>query len=150
MMRLRTFLVASGIALVAMVGLGSSTALAENTCETATGEATVGEKLEKQRLKNTLSTNLNGPERLFFSWEGGKQKFQLKLLTRVACHAGTRASTFSGGGLGSLNKEAGYSISFAIKVTSEGTTFLKAKIKHKAELIEEFEEELENSTEEIA
>jgi hypothetical protein len=143
-------LVASAIALVAVVGLGSGTAFAENTCETANGEATVGEKTEKQHLINKLNVNLSGPERLFFGWEGGAQKFQLKLLTRAACHAGRTASTFSGGGLGFLNKEAGYSISFSIKVTAEGEAFLKAKIKHKAELIAEFEEELENSTEEIA
>jgi hypothetical protein len=149
MMHLRAFAIAVALALVAVVGLGSGTALAAGTCETVTGGATVGEKAEKQRIKNSLSTELSGPEKLVFSWAGGKQRFQLKLLTRASCRASTKTSTFSGFALGTLNKEAGYAMSFRIRI-SEGVATLKAKVKHKSEVIEEFEEELENSTEEIA
>lgn len=141
-------MLATGV-LVALVA--APVANAENTCETVTGEATVGEKTEKQKLKNALSTNLSEKQKLVFSWEGGKQKFKLQLLTRAACHLSPKGNgAFSGTALGTLNKEAGYAMVFTIKVNAEGVATLKAKIKLKSEIVEEFEEELEESTEEIA
>ena len=151
--RLTGAVVLASVALAAAIAAPAASArlaATESTCSTAVGEATVGEKTEKQRLKNILHTNLSEPQRLNFSWEGGKQRFHMQLLVRAVCRVGRRGDTFSGRALGTLNKIAGYSMSFSIKITAEGETFLKAKIKHGTELIEEFEEQLEESTEEIS
>src|SRR5262249_42011480 len=120
-----------------------SSASASEPCTKLTGEAIVGEKTEKIKLNTALTTNLNEKQKLVFSWEGGKERFRAQAVTRAVCNRGIRGAVFPGAGLGALNLEPGYTMSFALKISVEGEAILKAKIKLKTELIEEFELELE-------
>jgi hypothetical protein len=120
--------------------LDGSTATAAEPCTKLTGEGISGEKTEKIKLKAALTTNLNEKQKLTFFWEGGKERFKMVALQKAVCNRGSRGATFSGLALGNLNKEPGYSLSFALHISAEGEAILKAKVKFKTELVEEFEE----------
>jgi hypothetical protein len=126
-----------------MTLLGGSTASAGEPCTKLTGEGIEGEKSEKLKLNAGLTTDLNEKQKLAFSWEGGKERFKLQALTKATCNRGRRGATFSGAALGTLNSEGGYTMSFSLKISVEEEVTLKAKVKLKTELIEEFEVELE-------
>jgi hypothetical protein len=133
-----------GIAVLAIVFsvalLGGSSASASEPCTKVSGEGINGEKTEKIKLKVALTTNLNEKQKLTFFWEGGKQRFKMVALQKAVCNRGSRGATFSGLALGNLNKEPGYSMSFALHISAEGEAFLNARVKFKTELVEEFEE----------
>jgi hypothetical protein len=129
--------------LLSMTLLDASNASAVELCTKLTGEGVAGEKTEKLKINEALTTNLNEKQKLTFFWEGGKERFRMQALTKAVCRSGSRGATFTGIALGTLNKEPGYTLNFSLKISVEEEVILKAKVKFKTELIEEFETELE-------
>jgi hypothetical protein len=123
-------------------------------CSKVVGEATVGEGIEFQRLRNNLSTSLAGRQKFNFAWERGRKRFFMQELENARCAVTTRGvKTFSGHGEGTLNGLPEYLVAFVIKITPEEVATLKVRIRSEKtrEIVQEFEtEELEGSTEVIS
>jgi hypothetical protein len=102
-------------------GAGASTAMAEETCSSASGEASGTANKERQRVVNTLTTNLEEKQSFTFTWENGLEKVKLVTLTHASCvvTSGGRRK-FTGEGAAEYDGEEGYFVKFAISITNKG------------------------------
>jgi hypothetical protein len=153
---LKSYLLRAGMAslVVGVLLIPASTAAAAEPCSEITGEGTFGEKAEKQRLKNTLFTDLTAKgQKLSFTWEGGRQHFSLKEPESATCVITTRGSNFRGHGEGTVNGVPEFIINYQIRInTEEEVTFIVKIFNEKSkEIVAEFTDEgLEGSTEAVA
>jgi hypothetical protein len=102
-------------------GAGASSAMAEETCSSAAGEASGTANKERQTVSNSLTTNLAEKQSFNFTWENGAEKVKLTNLTQAACviTSGGRRK-FTGEGEAAYNGEEGFTVKFAISITNKG------------------------------
>jgi hypothetical protein len=113
-------LLVAAVSMLVMLGSAAS-ASAEETCSSAVGEASGTVNKERQRVVNTLSTNLLEKQSFTFTWENGLERVTLEELTAASCivTSGGRRK-FSGEGAARYNGEEGYTVKFAISITNKG------------------------------
>jgi len=132
----------------------ASNAAATEPCSEVTGEGIFGEGAEKQRVRNTLFTDIAAKgQKLIFSWERGKHIFILHEPEGASCVIAKRGSTFRGHGEGTVNGVPEFIANYTIKISAEEEVTLKIKIveEKSREVVAEYEDEgLEESTEAIA
>ena len=105
-------------------------------CTSASGEAQVLVEGEHQVAKYHLSTGLADEQRFTFRWEDSKQRVRLVKLTSAFCLVKVHKSIFHGVGNAKLNGVGGYTVTFNITISKNGTLTVGMRLRKNLELLD--------------
>lgn len=96
-------------------------------CTGAVGGAQLRTEDGHLTLKDALSTDVAGEQKLVVQWSG-RHRLRLTKLLGVACVAGRTASHFHGVGEAKLDGKPGYLVRFNIKVSKNGEETVRIRV----------------------
>jgi hypothetical protein len=102
-------------------------------CTKAAGSALIGTKGVRDKISESVSTNLAEPQMFQFSWEFGHQQLVLTKLLQAGCVKDSHGNLiFAGRGNAEVNEMPGFKVVFFLKMKPNGEVAVFVLVKKKA------------------